>query len=267
MVDRVLVPLDGSPVAERALDALAAIPCRRAILLRVVADRAGAPAVIGDDLTRIAAMLADRGIPAESRVVAGDPAEQIVAAAGEVDLIAMTSRGRGRGGQRLFGSVADRVARHAPKPTLIIRAGDDVALPSPNGRVVVPLDGSPVAARAVHLARRLCQAPARPLHLVGVPTESDQALAALLDAVAGELRTAGIATTVELRQGEPEVEVVAATRPGDLVVMTTHGASGGQRWRIGHVAERMLRRGPAPVVLVRGDRAATAGDDSGRIDA
>jgi nucleotide-binding universal stress UspA family protein len=39
--------------------------------------------------------------------------------------------------------------------------------------------------------------------------------------------------------------------------MTTHGGSGDQRWRVGHVAEWMLRRSPAPVVLVRADHAAT----------
>jgi nucleotide-binding universal stress UspA family protein len=267
MVDRVLVPLDGSSLAERALDALAAIPCRRALLLRVTPADAPATPAADDYLARIAGVLADRGVAAEMRAVAGDPAERIVAAAIDVDLIAMTSRGRGAGGQRLFGSVADRVARHAPKPTLIFRAGDDVAPPAPNGRIVVPLDGSPVADRAVHLARALCRAPGRPLHLVGVAAEPGGALAAHLDAVAGELRAAGITAAVEVRHGEPEVEIVAATRPGDLVVMTTHGASGGQRWRIGHVAERMLRRGPAPVVLVRGDRAATVSLDSGRIDA
>lgn len=258
MFDRVLVPLDGSPRAERALDLLPALPCRAVLLLRVTSAAGGRDAA--DYLSPIAADLAARGTPAEARTAAGDPAERIVEAAAEVDLIAMTSRGRGAGGQLLFGSVADRVARHAPAPTLIVRASDDVALPAADGRIVVPLDGSPVATRAVRLARALGQSQGRPLHLVGVVADDDAPagiLAAHLDAIAAELAADGIAAAVELRRGDPAAELLALTRGGDLIVMTTHGGSGGQRWRVGHVAERMLRRSPAPVVLVRGDHAAT----------
>ncbi|HET7092205.1 MAG TPA: universal stress protein [Thermomicrobiales bacterium] len=259
MFDCILVPLDGSPLAERALALLPAIPCRRALLVRATPDDDGA-SLARDYLARIVAELAARRIVAEARALTGDPAERIVEAAAAADLIAMTSRGRGGGGQRLFGSVADRVARHAPAPTLILRAGDDVALPAADGRIVVPLDGSAVAMRAVTVARLLGLSQRRPLHLVGVSAAADDAaagaLAAHLAAVAAELRADGLDAAVDTRRGEPAIELLAAVRGGDLVVMTTHGASGGQRWRVGHVAERMLRRSPAPVVLVRGDHAA-----------
>jgi len=261
MFDRILVPLDGSPRAERALDLLPALPCRDVLLLRVTGVEGERDAA--DYLSPIAADLAARGMAVEARTVVGDPAERIVEAAAAVDLIAMTSRGRGAGGQLLFGSVADRVARHAPAPTLIVRAGDDVALPAADGRIVVPLDGSPVADRAIRLARALGQSQGRPLHLVGVVAEAADAdagaLAAHLDAIAARLAADGVAAAVELRRGDPAAELLALTRGGDLIVMTTHGGSGGQRWRVGHVAERMLRRSPAPVVLVRGDHAATDG--------
>jgi len=37
----------------------------------------------------------------------------------------------------------------------------------------------------------------------------------------------------------------------DLVAMTTHGRSGLQRWVFGSVAERILREGNTPLLLVR----------------
>ncbi|HEU5433777.1 MAG TPA: universal stress protein [Thermomicrobiales bacterium] len=272
MFDRVLVPLDGSRRAERALDLLPALPCRHVLLLRATSSDGSPAPVVGGYLASIAATLAERGLAAETREMVGDPAESIVAAAIDVDLIAMTSRGQGAGGRLLFGSVADRVARHAPAPTLILRTEDDVALPAVDGRIVVPLDGSPVAARAIDLARRLSWPRPRPLHLIGVVADADggdapdRALPAHLDAVAAELQADGIGATVEVRRGDPEIELVTAVRGGDLVVMTTHGASGGQRWRVGHVAEQMLRRSPAPVVLVRGDHTATAASKRDRGD-
>ncbi|HEU0114821.1 MAG TPA: universal stress protein, partial [Thermomicrobiales bacterium] len=135
----------------------------------------------------------------------------------------------------------------------------------------VPLDGSAVATRAVALARAVVRAQRRPLHLIGVVAVGDEqqgaALIAHLDVMATALRNDGIDAVVETRRGDPAAEIVAATRDGDLVVMTTHGASGGQRWRVGQVAEHLLRRCPAPVLLVRGDFAAPGDAARPRADA
>ncbi len=84
------------------------------------------PARLGQDLTEFAAReLA--GIGHETRVMLGDPAELIVAQATSwgADLICMATHG-GTGFQHLmFGSVAERVARTAPCPTLTVRPRDE----------------------------------------------------------------------------------------------------------------------------------------------
>jgi nucleotide-binding universal stress UspA family protein len=46
----------------------------------------------------------------------------------------------------------------------------------------------------------------------------------------------------------PSIE--AEVQEGDLIVMTTHGRSGVQRWLLGSVSSKLIRSGVAPVVLV-----------------
>lgn len=264
MYDRILVPLDGSTLAEEALPYAALLPSRRARVLRIVpndVDDAG-QAEASSYLTRVAAPLAAGDRTVETAVDRGNPAERIVAAAAESDLVVMTSRGHGAGGRRLFGSVADLVARHAPVPTLLLRGGFDPVPFAPPTRVVIPLDGSRTAERAVPIAAAMARSLGLPLHLVSVvevdageetPASIRQPLADRLATTTARLHADGLAATSEVRSGSPADELLAIARPGDLVAMTTHGGGGGQRWIIGAVAEALVRQAPAPVVLVRAD--------------
>ena len=63
------------------------------------------------------------GVKTQSRVVHGDPAEEIMACADEnnVDLIVMTSHGRKGFDRLLLGSVVQKVAKNAPQPLLTVR--------------------------------------------------------------------------------------------------------------------------------------------------
>ncbi|MER3438643.1 MAG: hypothetical protein C4346_14225 [Chloroflexota bacterium] len=169
----ILVPLDGSAEAERALpfaEELVA-PDGGIVLLRVARGRdafaepwPGRPAT-EDDLRIIAEEVARRSLlklaehirrrvpEVRITVVFGDPAEEIIRIDEEeqVEMIAMTTHGRGATGRVVFGSVADRVARHATRPTLLVRAGVPPVLPN---RLVVPLDGSALAEQALPVAIR-----------------------------------------------------------------------------------------------------------------
>jgi nucleotide-binding universal stress UspA family protein len=201
----------------------------------------------------------------------GDPAEEIIGAARDADLIVIASVHLGSG-RLADGSVADRVARHAPIPTMIVRAEGTVA-PARFARVVVPLDGSAQAEAAVPLARHFCEDLGVPLHLMRVvepalaldlvevglfSTETYESTVASLKTAAEEEFAAvharemgrGMPVSSELRVGAPAAELIAALHPDDLVVMTTHGAGGTVGWCIGGVAEKLLRRAPAPVVLL-----------------
>ena len=143
---KVLVPLDGSEFAERVLPYLERLKRATAevFLLRavasasqVIASSGAAPVleVIGfvqlsEDgcreaqayLDAVAARLGTQGVQSRSMVVLGDAAEAITRAAEEsdVDVIAMTTHGRGGIGRLVFGSVADAVLRGSTRPVFLV---------------------------------------------------------------------------------------------------------------------------------------------------
>jgi nucleotide-binding universal stress UspA family protein len=153
---RILVPLDGSGLAEQALP-LAALLARRAgaeLILtcsigwaQATADRALAIDVAGFSvmlperaadqahayLTDIGQQLAAQGLTARSDIRSAPAAEAILASAAEqaADLIVMSTHGRSGLGRWTYGSVADRVLRGATLPIVLVRAGVHVPVEAP----------------------------------------------------------------------------------------------------------------------------------------
>ena len=80
---------------------------------------------VGRDADEMASRLTDLGIPATAHVRSGDPAPEIVGAAGDhqADLIVTGSRGLGGIERLLLGSVARNVLVHARCSVLIVRGG------------------------------------------------------------------------------------------------------------------------------------------------
>jgi nucleotide-binding universal stress UspA family protein len=179
---RILVPLDGSPLAERAGPIALDIARRTggsirfirvhvaAVPLVAVGDFSGAfydPAW-DDELRRIERAYLEE-IVARSRELVpgylssllldgGQVAESIEAAAAdyEADLVVMTTHGSGGSALAWLGSVADAVVRHASHPTLVLpeRAPD---APFTVARILVAVDGSQHAARVVEAAAELAR--------------------------------------------------------------------------------------------------------------
>lgn len=137
--------------------------------------------------------------------------------------------------------------------------------------ILVPLDGSAFAEEALPLGALLAAAHDADLHLVHVvrgapdmdfktPQEDLDWRSAVRDAAmdamgerASELEAAGLRAHVHVREGRPVAELLEQARESDvdLVVMTTHGRGGFQRWWLGSVADGLLRSGGPPVLLVR----------------
>jgi nucleotide-binding universal stress UspA family protein len=139
-------------------------------------------------------------------------------------------------------------------------------------RVVVPLDGSPLAEGMLRFIVDI----AGPLDLEvvllrvikpQVPQVTETARMVMIEDVearmaeardyleplAGQLRTRGIRVRTEARRGEPVKEIVAGAREtdADFIAMTTHGRSGLGRLLFGSVAEAVLREAELPVFLMR----------------
>lgn len=143
MYKRILLPLDGSTLAEQALPhAVAQAECFGAelILLRVVEPIMPTDVVVPREairraeertkaltqeyLERVAARVRERGIPVQIVTIEGFPYVQIVqfAEANQIDLIVLCTRGRSGVSRWLMGSVADRVVRGAKVPVLLVQA-------------------------------------------------------------------------------------------------------------------------------------------------
>lgn len=143
MYHRLLIPLDGSELAEQALaqvEHVAADGAHITLLqiiqppLPVIAAEMAVPlpTVSSEELRQeaetylqtVASRLRDRPLAVQVAVVEGDAvAETIVQYARDHghDLILMSTHGRGGLSRLVFGSVAEAVVRHAPCPVLIVR--------------------------------------------------------------------------------------------------------------------------------------------------
>jgi nucleotide-binding universal stress UspA family protein len=137
----ILIATDGSPEAREAVDyglELAAGEDADVVLLQVIPpidwtqlDRGAVIRPIPEEIARrrsIALEEAERlaashGVPVVSEVLAGDPADEIVAYADDhdVDLIVVGSRGRGTVASTLLGSVSHTVLQEARRPVLVVR--------------------------------------------------------------------------------------------------------------------------------------------------
>jgi nucleotide-binding universal stress UspA family protein len=144
MYERMLVPLDGSEVAEGILpfvEQVAGPLDAEVVLFRVIeppspVELVASAGVVAADtftvrdveakayLSELQRRLSKKGLRIRTRVaLGGPPAEEILAAikATSADLVAMATHGRSGIGRALLGSVAESVLRASPVPVLMIR--------------------------------------------------------------------------------------------------------------------------------------------------
>jgi nucleotide-binding universal stress UspA family protein len=162
MLRTILVPLDGSRLAERALEYATAIAVptgARLILMRAVAETEAWHAA-ERYLNDTAFGLRERGFDCFIATPVGSAADWIVAEAEsrEVDLVAMSTHGRTGPGRWLFGSIAESVVASSPVPVLVERAWQRIRREprlTERPTLLVPLDGSAFAESALEPAGRL----------------------------------------------------------------------------------------------------------------
>lgn len=300
MPSQIMVPLDGSSLAERAL------PCARMLarglgaelalfraialppdfeeILRVVDLEPERPlaqlaAEADDYLCRVGSRLEQDGLCVQKVVQLGRAAEAIVDYAEKVgiQLIVMATHGYGGVSRWMHGSVAERVLQSASVPVLIVCSaeGERFASHEPLAcrRILVTLDGSPVAEQALLPATAIARALAAEMVLLRVPIAqvsgsltgewyvplegtfdtANHIAEAYLERVAERLRTDGVKVSTAIRMGAVANVIVeyAEANHIDLIAMCTHGRTGMARWALGSVADRVLRARCLPLLLVR----------------
>lgn len=145
--------------------------------------------------------------------------------------------------------------------------------------ILVPLDGSVLAERALAPAMALAEAVQGRVTLLCSPQvqpmsiddysggyswwwpeqaqeRACEASAEYLSALAERWAQEGVAIQTQVTEGDTASVLVdsAATLDADLIAMSTHGYSGVTRWVLGSVTEKVLRSAPCPVLVIRDAR-------------
>ena len=300
METRILVPLDGSRLAEQALSC--AMTLGRGLPAELVLFRAvSIPSDVQEALDKanlkpgplmeqletdadgylqaIPRLLPKTGLGFRHVVRHGLAADAILDFVEQTDvqLIVMASHGYTGIKRWTHGSVAERVLQSASVPVLLVRAKEGVSKDPPEAspcrRILVPLDGSKVAeqvlpavtpiAKSLGCEMTLFQVPIiyasgsligewyLPLH--GHFETADQDARDYLDRVSGRLNKQGIKASTATWVGAVAESIIdyAKVNDVDLIAMCTHGRTGIARWALGSVADRVLRAGDKPLLLVR----------------
>jgi nucleotide-binding universal stress UspA family protein len=288
---RVLVATDGSRDARAAVAATLACPWPAGTRVQGMVARGRAVhapdwppavwAVLDQGLERVAAdarrALGRRWPDAEVVIVDRSPVEAILSQARRLGAGAIVLGWRGHGVFRrlLMGSVSRGVVRRAPCPVLVVRRR-----PAAIRRVVIGLDGSAQARRAVTFVARLppprdghvtlvqvvepMREPATPFLPASLRATISREVAALtaerrararreVARAATELKRAGWAVTSSIRVGAPLADLLEAVEAvrADLLVVGARGVGGVERLLLGSVAEGALNQCPVPVLVVR----------------
>jgi nucleotide-binding universal stress UspA family protein len=259
MYRTILVPVDGSPLSERALPFATRLagPGSTLVLVRSTAERQlsvlepwaveqivreqlAAPERVERELMALANQLRAQGLQVESHLSYEDPADSIAEAARGVDadVIVMSTHGRSGLGRWLYGSVADRVMRRAPAPVLLVPAACECVWPSDRPlRLLVTLDGSDLARYVLEPAAAFAEAisgevvllrvvePPEYTTLYGMPPISYDVEVELgrareyLDVAAAKLRGRGVRVQVQADSGAPASIITAVAREQQVDVI------------------------------------------------
>jgi nucleotide-binding universal stress UspA family protein len=201
-----------------------------------------------------------------------------------IDLVVIATHARGPFARFWVGSVADDLGAEITQPVLLVRPGEgkpDLAREAPLRSIVVPLDGSEMAERALWPAAELAQLFDAELALVRVnppallPAYLPEGAAArglawpLVETEQVERQQreeaqtylAQVASMLVVRGVRCRTDVVLEVRPAagiladadalhaDLIAIETHGRRGLARFFFGSVADEVVRGGEVPVLV------------------
>jgi nucleotide-binding universal stress UspA family protein len=283
MIGTVIVPLDGSKLAAQVLPYARAIAEKSDVPLQLVwVVPEDGPASAKEEAQTYLRQQADAiGSRARINIRMGHPGEQIVKAADEATspLIVMATHGRS-GLSRIFsGSVAEHVVSKSGAPVFLIRHETKDRQDNLVHIVAVSLDGSVYAEAALPYAKELARDFDAELLLVRV-AETFQVYSMMspdpvggasaeainevteqlisetrdyLEATATTLRAEGFNVKTAALEGFPADQLMALEREMavNVIVMATHGRSGLGRLVFGSVADRILKNGTTPILMIK----------------
>ena len=280
---KILVPLDGSEIAEKAIPYARAASRKREstiTLLTVIAASEERDHPMEAYLAEKAEALESEGVRVSTAVARGEPAKEIVEFAdeNEMDLIVISSHGYSGIKRRIIGSVAQEVLHGTCVPVLLVKPGDAKPGEVEFRKVIVALDGSPFSETSILYAEQLMKGTGAEVVLLRVsdppivpPTwsrdaeshrrEYQQRMTAELQQQAVEYlekakgafarKRISIRPHAVVGTAAETIMELAQKEKADVVALTTHGRSGVSRWVHGSVASKIAQECRRPVLLVR----------------
>lgn len=254
----IVVPLDGSPAAERALGPALDLARRTGVPVRLLSrcfpDESGAVATY---LAKLAARCGDVTVATTVALRDSIP-DAILDGLGPDSLVCMTSHGRGGLARAIMGSIAEALLRVLDRPALVV--GPRVTTPAFAGRVVACVDGSDVSELTLAPARAWADLTQEPLWLLEVDRPRDPFDDDLPRDVVegGRLALLGHDVGADgwdvLHDDHPAAALAAAAsdqaNPTGLLVLANHGRTGWDRIHQGSVTATVVHHAPVPVLVV-----------------
>jgi nucleotide-binding universal stress UspA family protein len=290
MFNKVLVTLDGSPLAEAVLPWVPVITnaasAQEVTLLTVIEEATPeqlrvAEGYLKSQIGQLKKEATRSKVPAPTVKIIAVRAPIVGVAStilkfaedGDMDLIILSTHGRSGFDRWSMGSVAEKLLKGADIPLFLVRStettGETASMaPAQLKRFLVPVDGSDLAEHALPHVEQLARSAGAEVTLlyveappeIGVdhgPSATVQAqkrkgALTYLGTLLPGLAEAGLPVKHQIRTGYPAEEVVREVEHGnmDLVIMSSHGRTGIARATLGSVADRVLRTSPVPVMLV-----------------
>jgi nucleotide-binding universal stress UspA family protein len=308
MYRSLLVPLDGSAAAEHALPWALSLARRFAAALKIVHVHAPVwgphaagglfDAIVDRELREQMQAYLDgvtqrlsgvTNVSLSSALLDGLVAGAINRHATEsgVDLVVMTTQGRGPVARFWLGSVTDALVRQSTIPMLVVRPQEseaDLAQEPEFRRVLIPLDGSQLAEQILEPAVALADATQAEISLLRVVEELTQVsydpessrISGIKPALLKQLQDVDrqeqgsaenyldqIAERLRTRSFSVKTRVVSHLRPAtaildeasthgvDLIALATQGRGGLKRLLVGSVADKVVRGATTPVLVCR----------------
>ena len=261
-MDRIVVPLDRSPLSERALPIAQEIARRTGVEVRLL--EVAEPEEF-DAACSYVDHLADlmTGVDASTDVAFAQPGQPVAdAIVRSLDvpgdsLLCMSSHGRSGLGSALLGSTAEDVLRRTHRPVLVVGRECDLPWPGHRRTVLVPIEGTEQDERifppVVDIVHRSDLQPV--LVQVGRPSDVDAASRGgeALEQARQQLLALGVEAKIEHRfSGNVALTLdeVARIWGAALIVMGLYVASGAPRTLLGSVTMSTVRHAPCPVLTV-----------------
>ena len=296
MYSRILIPLDGSKVAEQVVpyarnlaktlilpvELFQALDAEALESLASPGQGRYVDTLVNERRTSSSEYLQTVGksfkqIPVSCTLEIGKPEDLILdkAAADAQTLVVVATHGRSGFQRWVLGSVADKVLHGVANDLFLIRATEqgNTEGAATLSKVIVPLDGSPLAEKVlprivelgkqmpleVILMRAYALPPAiAPNEYPGYGQELFDQLETeakdYLSEKAKELAAQGlskISSVVDMGYGAEEITALAHKTPDNFIAMCTHGRSGVKRWALGSVTDRVVRHSGDPVLIIR----------------